>query len=338
MSERMKVVMFEMEPWERDSFADLDDQFELEFVREPLDGDNVGHYRDAEAVSVFIYSQLEREVLEQLPQLQLVTTRSTGYDHIDCDFAAEQDIAVCNIPAYGDNTVAEHVFALLLALSHRLIEAVDRTRRGDFSPTGLTGFDLEGKTMGIIGTGRIGRHVAKIARGFGMQVVAHDVAPDEELARELGFSYASLEDLLQASDVVTLHVPANDETRHLIGEREFGLMRDGAVLINAARGEVVEVQALVRALGEGGLAGAGLDVLPEEPVIHEEAELLRSVYSKEHDFSTLLANHVLLHLRNVVITPHCAFNTREAVSQILDITRDNLLSFRAGEPQNVVGD
>jgi D-lactate dehydrogenase len=333
----MKLVMFEMEPWERRAMADLQDGFEVEFVDGPLTAENVERYADAEAVSVFIYSDLGRAVLEQLPELRLVTTRSTGFDHIATGFAAERDIVVCNVPAYGDKTVAEHVFALLLALSHRLIDAVDRTRRGDFTPTGLTGFDLHGKTLGILGTGRIGSHVARIATGFGMNVLAFDVAPDEALAHDIGFSYASLDEVLRSSDVVTVHLPANDETNHLISTREFGLMRDGAVLINTSRGDIVHVQPLLRALVEGKLAGAGLDVLPEEPVIHEEAELLRAVYREEHDLSALLANHVLLHMRNVVITPHSAFNTREAVGRILEVTRDNLVAFRSGDPKNVVG-
>lgn len=334
----MKIVMFEMEPWERDAMADLPERFEVEFVDDPLTAGNAGRYADAEAVSVFIYSDLDRAVLESLPALRLVATRSTGFDHVAMDFAAERGIVVCNVPAYGDKTVAEHVFALLLALSHRLVEAVDRTRRGDFTPTGLTGFDLDGKTLGVIGMGSIGRHAARIASGgFGMKVLGFDVAPDEALAAESGFRYVSLDDLLRSSDVVTVHVPASEQTRHLISTREFELMRDGAVLINTSRGDIVHVQPLLRALVEGKLAGAGLDVLPEEPVIHEEAELLRAVYREEHDLSALLANHVLLHMRNVVITPHSAFNTREAVGRILEVTRGNLLAFESGDPQNVVG-
>ena len=332
----MKIRLFEIEEWEREPFADLAEAHDLEFHQEKLDADNAARHADTEVLSVFIYSELSADTLREMPGLRLIATRSTGFDHIDLDYARENDITVCNVPAYGDNTVAEHVFALLLALSHRLVEAVDRTRRGDFGPQGLTGFDLQGRTLGVIGTGRIGRHTASIARGFGMDVLGYDLQPDEEAARRIGFRYVDLDGLLRACDVVSLHVPGNDDTRHLISEREFGLMPDGAVLINTARGTVVHIQSLLRALADGKLAGAGLDVLPEEPTIVEEAELLRRVYRREHDLSTLLANHILLHMNNVVITPHSAFNTKEAVRQILTVTRENILGYLEGSPRNPV--
>lgn len=332
----MKIRIFEIEPWEQEELAGLEDEHEVEYVGEPLDADNVDDHADAEIVSTFIYSELDAEVLERLPALRLIATRSTGFDHVDLDYAREHGVKVCNVPAYGDETVAEHVFALLLALSHRLIEAVDRTRRGDFSPAGLTGFDLKGRTFGVIGTGRIGRRAAAIARGFGMDVIAHDIEPDPAAAREIGFDYVAFDELLARADVISVHVPGSPATRHLLSEDEFRRIRRGAVLINTSRGSVVHVQPLLRALADGRLAGAGLDVLPEEPVIREEAELLHSVFSREHDLSTLLADHVLLHMRNVVITPHSAFNTREAVHRILDVTRQNLLAFCRGEARNVV--
>jgi D-lactate dehydrogenase len=233
--------------------------------------------------------------------------------------------------------VAEHVFALLLAISHKIPEASDRTRKGDFASTGLMGFDLHGKTLGVIGTGNIGRSVIRIAGGFGMRVLAHDVEPDQELARALDFDYVPLADLLEEADVVTLHVPGTEQTHHLLGSDEIARMKQGAVLINTARGNLVEVEALLHGLADGRLAGAGLDVLPEEPAVREEAELLRAVFRDEHDLSTLLADHVLLRMRDVVITPHSAFRTREAVGRIVETTRDNIAAFESGEPQNVVG-
>lgn len=332
----MKIRMFEMEKWECEPFRRLGDENELRFHEERLDTDSASDYSDTEILSVFIYSDLSADTLREMPELRLIATRSTGFDHIDLDYAREHGITVCNVPAYGDNTVAEHVFALLLALSHRVVEAVDRTRRGDFGPQGLTGFDLRGRTLGVVGTGRIGLHTASIARGFGMDVLGYDLEPDEEAARRIGFRYVELDELLGASDVVSLHVPGNENTRHLLSEREFGLMREGSVLINTSRGSVVHIQPLLRALAEGKLAGAGLDVLPEEPVILEEAELLRRVYQREHDLSTLLADHVLLHMNNVVITPHSAFNTAEAVRQILEVTRANIRNFLEGTPANTV--
>lgn len=332
----MKTVIFEIESWERKAFETLDVRYPLHFENARLDSETVGSYADAEIISTFIYSSLQRDVLEKLPGLKLIATRSTGFDHIDLVYCAKRGIKVANVPVYGENTVAEHVFALLLAVSHHLVEAVDRTRRGDFSQAGLCGFDLQGKTMGIIGTGSIGCHVARIAKGFGMDVVAHDIRPAEATAAAIGFRYLALSDVLSTADVLSLHVPANTRTRHLISKKEFALMKEGAILINTARGSIVDVRELLGALSTGKIAAAGLDVLPEEPVIREEAELLRSAFGREHDLESLLADHILLRLRNVLITPHSAFNTREAVQRILETTRRNIEAFAAGRPQNLV--
>jgi D-lactate dehydrogenase len=332
----MRAVIFEVEPWETKTFESLQAEHEVEFVREPLTADNASHYADAQIISTFIYSNLGQVVLEQLPHLKLVATRSTGFDHVDTDFCEEKGILLSNVPAYGENTVAEHTFGLILAISHKLVEATDRTRKGDFSQDGLQGFDLRGKTLGVVGTGAIGEYVISIARGFQMDVVAFDVQPQPELAERLGFRYADLDDVLAAADIVTLHVPANPQTHHLISQQEFDRMKAGVVLINTSRGSVVDVDALIRALSEGKVAAAGLDVLPEEPVMREEAELLRTVYRKKHNLDTLLADHVLLRLCNVIITPHSAFNTREAIQRILDTTADNIAHFMGGDPQNIV--
>lgn len=169
-----------------------------------------------------------------------------------------------------------------------------------------------------------------------MNVLAHDLKPNEAAAKELGFSYVTLPELLAKSDIVSLHVPENKGTHHLISDKEFSFMKDGTVLINTARGTVVDVKALLHALAEGKVSAAGLDVLPEEPAIREEAELLRSFFTKKHDLEILLADHVLLHMKNVIITPHSAFNTKEAVQRILKTTIENIDGFCAGYPPNLV--
>jgi len=332
----MKIAIFETEAWERPSFERLGSQHEIIFADAALRQGNAAEFSEAEVLSPFVYSDLSRPVLEQLPHLQLISTRSTGVDHIDRVYCQEHGITVCNVPSYGENTVAEHVFALLLTISHHMFEAIDRTRRGDFSMQGLRGFDLQGKTFGAIGTGAIGRHAVRIARGFGMNVVAYDVQPDQALAEQLGFLYSDLETVLAAADVVSIHVPATPATRNMISFAQFECMKDGVVLINTARGSVVDVRAMIEALATGKLAAAGLDVLPEEPTIREEAELLHTIFRKEHDLEALLADHLLLRLRNVYITPHSAFNTREAVQRILSTTVENILAFTRGTPQNVV--
>lgn len=334
----MKIVVFEAEPWEQASFEPIGDSHELVFTEEPLDEENAADFADADVVSTFIYSDLDRDVLVQLENLGLIATRSTGYDHIDDDYCRQAGITVCNVPTYGSDTVAEHVFALLLAISHNIVEAANRTRRGDFSLKGLRGFDLCDKTMGVVGTGDIGRSVIRIARGFDLEVLAFDVEPDPEFAEARDFEYVSMDRLLTDSDIVTLHVPLNDATHHLLSYEEFDRMKDGSVLINTARGAIVHTKALLRALSDGKVRAAGLDVLPEEPTIREEAELLRSIFREEHDLENLLADHVLLRMRNVIITPHSAFDTKEAVERILATTVENIEGWAAGEPiHQVIG-
>jgi D-lactate dehydrogenase len=333
----MKIVLFEIEAWERNAFSELEDRgYEIVFDKRALDADTVADHGDAAIISTFIYSKLNAEVLAKFENLKFIATRSTGFDHIDLDYCQEHDITVANVPSYGENTVAEHVFALLLSISHRVVDGVDRTRRGDFSPRGLQGFDLKHKTLGIIGTGHIGFHVAHIAKGFMMNVVAFDIKPDEQAAQEIGFDYVDMDTLLKQADVISIHVPGSEKTKHLLGKEQFDAMKQGVVLINTARGPIIDIQALLQALTTGKVAAAGLDVLPEEPVIREEAELLRSLHDPERNLETLLADHVLLRLRNVIITPHSAFNTREAVQRILDTTCDNIVAFTDEQPKNIV--
>lgn len=332
----MNIVIFEAEPWEQEGFKQFEAAQSLTLSGIPLTLDNADRYADAEVISIFIYSNLTAEVLSKLPQLKLVATRSTGYDHIDMDYCEAQGITVCNVPEYGDNTVAEHVFALLLGISRNLVESVDRTRRGDFSLKGLRGFDLKGKTFGVIGTGSIGQCVIHIAHGFSMKVLAFDVRRNPSLAEKLDFDYCSMDELLEEVDILTLHVPANEHTYHLISDAEFDKMKDGVVIINTSRGSVLHVEALARALAVGKVAAAGLDVLPDEPTIREESELLHSFYRETHNLQTLLADSVLMRLRNVIITPHSAFYTKEAVNRILKTTIENIADFIRGEPQNAV--
>lgn len=291
--------------------------------------------QDAEILSVFIYSDLDAALLGKLPRLRMIATRSTGYDHIDVSFCREKGIMVCNVPTYGANTVAEHAFALILSLSRKIYPARERTIRGDFSFQGLQGFDLMGKTLGVIGTGRIGRHVIRIAKGFQMQVLAYDPRPDPSLAELLGFQYTDLNELLSRADVITLHCPLTPETRHVIGKSEFQKMKRGALFINTARGGLVDTEALLRALEEGIVGGAGLDVLEEEEAVREERELLSKRFD-EDKLRSVVRNHILLKRDDVIITPHIAFNSREAVERILKTTVENIQSYLNHTPQNRV--
>ncbi len=334
----MRIALFELEDWERQTFESLLEDHDLTMTPDALSAENAADYADVQAISTFIYSDLDNEVLEKFDDLKLICTRSVGFDHIDLDWCNEHDVTVCNVPDYGKNTVAEHVFGLILTISHHLYEAIDRTRKGDFTFKGLQGFDLAGKTLGVIGTGDIGQAVIRVARGFQMRVIAFDVVHHDEAAEKLGFEYVGMDDLLAGSDIITLHVPGNEKTHHMLSEDQFDKMKDGVVLINTARGDIVDVEALTAALSSGKVSAAGLDVLPEEPVLREEAELLRSVYQQKHNRENLLADHVMIRLRNVVVTPHSAFNTRQAVQRILQTTCENLTGFAEQSPQNVVNE
>jgi D-lactate dehydrogenase len=333
----MKIVGFELEDWEKDSFKRLEDKNELVLTEKAVSENLDSHYQDADIISTFIYSDLGGKALTQFQGLKLIATRSTGFDHIDLNYCRRNKIAISNVPKYGQNTVAEHTFALIHAISRHIPEAVERTRRGSFSEEGLRGFDLKGKTLGVIGTGDIGINVIRIAIGYEMRVLAFDVRPDWRAASRLGFSYTDMGNLLSESDIITLHVPGIKKTRDLISGPQFERMKRGVILINTARGFVVNIQALLKALSVGKVAAAGLDVLPDEPIIREEAELLHYTYASKKSLQTLYADHMLTHLSNVIITPHIAFNTREAVERLLNTSVDNILAFMKGRPQNLVG-
>ncbi|GMU74326.1 MAG: lactate dehydrogenase [Candidatus Campbellbacteria bacterium] len=337
----MKAVFFGCAP-EHEAFlskriGERELDIQADFVSEKVDDVTVARAADAEIVSVFVGSPVHASHIEKMPKLKLLSTRSTGYDHLDVAEAHKRGIAVSYVPFYGENTVAEHAFGLLLALSKRIYAGYDQIReKGDFHWDELQGFDLKGKTIGIVGMGRIGFHAAKIARGFDMRVLAYDIHPNDKLAHEAGFTYVSLDELLSHSDIVTLHVSHNDTSHHLIDADALSKMKKGAILINTSRGAVVNTQALLAALQKGHLGGACLDVLEEEGIIQDEMQYLLSQDTEQHDLRTVLANHVLVDMPNVIVTPHIAFNTKEAVERILETTLDSIEAFMKGKPINLV--
>lgn len=332
----MTITFFEIENWEKQYFQSALTGSSLSFYEKPLTKESILSIDDTEILSSFIYSKLSSEILLQFPKLKLITTRSTGFDHIDIEYCKKEGIAVCNVPTYGINTVVEHTFALILALSRKVIPSIERTKRGDFSLERLRGFELAGKTLGIVGLGHIGKRVVEIAKSFKMNVLVSTKHPDQNLAKQLEITFVELPALLSNSDIISLHVPLTAETRHLINKENIALMKKGSLFINTARGAVVETEALVFALEKGILVGAGLDVLEEERALKEERELLTKEFLKTSDLKTQLLNHVLLTKENVIITPHNAFNSNEALQEILQTTVGNITSFIAGKPVNLV--
>lgn len=317
----MKVAWFDTEGWERDYLDGKTGDMEIEFFEESLSRDNVEKAEGFDAVTVFVNSRLDSEVLRRL-DVDYVACRSTGYDHVDLEEADHQDITVMNVPEYGGTTVAEHTFGLILSLSRKIYSAVRKVDRGDFDHKGLKGFDLKGKTLGVVGTGSIGRNVIRIANGFDMDVIASDPYPDKDAARELGFMYVSMEDLTRKADIITLHCPLTDQTEHLLSEEEFDRM-DGTLLVNTSRGEVIDTESLIKALEEGSVQAAGLDVLEEECYMEDDLEYLGDLEEK-CDPQIILEDHILMDRDDVLITPHNAFNSQEALYRIEDTTLENL--------------
>jgi D-lactate dehydrogenase len=328
-----KIAFYEVKKWEREFLEKSLKGHRLVFTEGCL-GEKV-LVKDADIISVFIHSKIDERILLLHKKLKMIATRSTGFDHIDLDACGKRQVRVCNVPNYGENTVAEHTFGLILALSRNIHKSYVRTLEDDFSIEGLTGFDLKGKTLGIVGGGRIGMHVARIARAFGMHVRVFDIRQDAFMADVLDFRYLPLDELLSVSDIVTLHVPHNRFTYHLINKESIRKMKKGAILVNTSRGVIVDTEALYEALRSGRLGGAGLDVIEGEELIGEEKELLQ--YKKQSEkWKTIVRDHSIFRMDNVVFTPHNAFNSREALVRILETTAENIRAFSASQPKNLV--
>lgn len=322
----MKIAFFEVPKWEKNYLSEKLKKHSLKFYEEPLNEKNLSEIKDFEILSPFIYSKIGANVIKKLPRLKLVATRSTGTDHIDIDDCKSKKIEVINVPLYGENTVAEHAFALLLSLSRNIHKSYVRTLKDDFTINDLMGFDLKDKTIGIIGGGSIGMNAARMAKGFQMKVLVYDIVQKKEFAKSIGFRYVKLNDLLKNSDIISLHIPYNKFTHHLINESNIKLMKKGAILINTARGGVVDTDALFVALDKGLLGGAGLDVIEGEHLIQEEKQLLYEKTNAEKWREIVRARRIFK-MENVVFTPHNAFNSIEALTRILDLTIENINTF-----------
>lgn len=295
-------------------------------IDHPLEGDVlVKACKDAEVLSVFIYSKLTKKVIERLPKLKLLCTRSVGYNHIDLEACKERGITVCNVPDYGSHVIAEHVFALLLSQLRHIQKADESVEKGKFDYHGLRGMSLRGKTIGILGTGKIGRKVAEIAHGFGMRILAFDRCRTKELEDHCGVQYAALEQIFEQSDILSLHLVSNEETYHVINDVALHRMKKGVILVNTARGELIDTQALVAALNGGKIGYALLDVLEHEKNIEENRELIN--------------------FENVITTPHIAFYTDDSMLNMYTDCFESITQRQRGEmplhvikPKNVVCD
>lgn len=327
----MRALFFSSQTYDQDSFnaAPAVDDLELHFLPARLNEDTAVLAAGHEVVCAFINDDLSAAVLERLAAAgtRLIALRSAGYNHVDLAAARRLGLTVTRVPAYSPHAVAEHAVALILSLNRRLHRAYNRTREGDFSLHGLTGFDLHGKTVGVVGTGQIGLAFARIMAGFGCQLLAFDPYPNPDVIA-LGARYVALDELLRRSNIISLHCPLTPQTRHLINIQSLADLQPGAMLINTGRGALVDTPALIEALKSGQLGYLGLDVYEEEAQIFFED---RSDQPLQDD---VLAR--LLTFPNVIVTAHQAFLTREALAAIAGTTLDNIARWMVGEPQNLV--
>ena len=307
---------------------------------------------DTEIASIFINERITAEILEKLPSLRMITTRSRSIDHIDLATCRARQVTVCAVPYSGETTVGEHTFALILALSRRLREIMALPKEGRFSYEKTRGMELAGKTLGIIGMGRIGRRVATLAHAFEMRVIAYDVEAPQAVADSLQFEYVALPELFRQSHVISLHANLRPETYHILDQAAFAQCRPGVLIVNTARGALIDTQALREALDSGQVGGAGLDVLQDERVLRSTtsqiiaAEIIQHLRSDSvahesqdadrlRDLKELMLGDAILERNNVVFTPHVAFNSIEAVERVLEETLANITAYIAGKPVNV---
>ncbi len=314
-------------------FAELHPIEGLNFVlfEESLNGistKKIEAYRDCEIISLFVHSEtVDNTRLDLFPNLKVIATRSTGFNHIDLDYCKKRGIVVLNVPRYGEATVAEFAFGMLLALSRKIIQGRNAMAHNHIEIEKYMGFDLLGKTIGVIGTGSIGRHMIKIAQGFGMKILAYDPYQNPELK---DFYVSDLSEIYKNADIISLHVPSTPQNFHLINKEAFDMMKRGVIIVNTARGDLIDTQALYWALRQGIVGGAGLDVLENEDfLLHDEVDTSGRVNDTDFLLDSAM-NLKLLQFKNVIATPHIAFNSIDAINRINQTTFDNIKSYLDG--------
>jgi D-lactate dehydrogenase len=324
----LSTVVFDTKSYDRESLqrARSSNSINWQFLETRLSAATAPSAQGAQAVCIFVNDRADRPCLEALQSLGVkhIALRCAGFNGVDLIAAKEFGISVTRVPAYSPHAVAEHAVTLLLALNRKIPRAHNRVHDMNFSLNGLVGFDLHGKTAGIVGTGKIGRIAAEILRGFGMRVLAFDIYPANDWAREFGIQYTDAKTLARESEVISLHTPLTPETYHIIRRETLELMKPGTILINVSRGALIDTKALIEGLKRGRLGGVGLDVYEEEEGVFFEDLSGQILHDDE------LAR--LLTFPNVLITAHQAFLTREALAEIARVTAANLIAFGAGQP------
>ncbi len=322
----MNVAVYSTHPFEKPYLvASNQDKHELLFIDNRLTDKSAVFASDCEAICLFTGDDASAPVLQQLHQqgIKYIALRSAGFNHVDLEMAKQLGLRVARVPAYSPYAIAEHAVALILALNRKLIRAHNRIMELNFSLDGLVGFDMHGKTVGIIGTGKIGQVLAHILRGFGCRVLAFDLYPNQELIDQHQVQYVSLDELYQESDIISLHVPLNDKTRYMINADTIQKMKAGVMLINTSRGGLVDTKAVIDGLKHKHIGAVGLDVYEEE----------EGLFFEDHSEDILQDDVIarLMTFKNVLITSHQAFLTDTALTNIADTTIENLDAFEKGE-------
>lgn len=321
------IAFFGTKPYDSASFNDINKEyhFDIRYFKGHLNRHNVVLTKGIDAVCIFVNDTADEEVINELVAngVKILALRAAGYNNVDLK-AAQGKLPVVRVPAYSPYAVAEYTLALMLSLNRKINRAYWRTRDGNFSLNGLMGFDMHGKTVGIIGTGKIAKILIHILNGFGMRILAYDIYPDEEFAKKESITYVSLDELYKESDIISLHCPLTEQTRYMINEDSIGKMKEGVMLINTGRGQLIQTHALIDALKEKKISAAGLDVYEEE-----------GEYFYEDISDTFIDDDVLARLlsfNNVIVTSHQAFFTKEAMHNIAETTLQNIKDFMEGRP------
>lgn len=322
----MKTTVYNISPYEKPYLESASNgKFELHYLKEKLSKETVSLANGSEAIVIFANDDASAEVLEALQEkgIKYIATRTMGVDHIDLDKAKELGIKVANVPHYSPHSVAEHTIALMLTLNRKLIQSNRKIRDYNFRLDGLVGFDMHGKTVGILGAGEIGAVSAKILHGFGCNILIYDVKKNEELIEKYNVKYVELDELCGNSDIITIHAPLTEETRHMINRETIGKMKDNVMIINAARGGIVKTEDVLEGLKSGKIGYFGMDVYEHE----------KGLFFEDH-YSDVIEDELFLQLmsmKNVMITAHQAFLTHEALEQDINTTIENLLAWKKGE-------
>lgn len=321
------IAFFGTKPYDKASFTEKNKEYEydLRFYEGHLSLNNVILTKDADAVCIFVNDTADAKVIGKMAEngVKLLALRCAGYNNVDLNAAKTHGLTVVRVPAYSPYAVAEYTVALMLSLNRKIPRATWRTRDGNFSLHGLLGFDMHGKTAGIIGTGKIAKKLICILRGFGINILAYDLYPDYNFAREHEVVYTTLDELYHNSDIISLHCPLTEQTKYLINDYSISKMKDGVMIINTGRGQLIHTNALIEGLKNKKIGSAGLDVYEEE-----------SEYFYEDQSDRIIDDDVLARLlsfNNVIVTSHQAFFTREALANIALTTLQNVKDFTTGK-------